>query len=222
MSLRLGKVAGIPIVLTENWLWFIVLMSLFNVFSGGLMYGINTALVIGFLAVFIILHELGHSLTALKFGARTSVISLTFLGGAAQISEAGWYKLIAQPAKALLVWAAGPAVSVGLYFLLKALAGVMPSAYLSTGTMYLAYTNLALAIFNLMPVYPLDGGGILYCLMRFIFSKTTAIKITSVVGVIGSIAFILAAIYFKAIMLGIIGVLALVASYRAPKSILFA
>lgn len=221
MSLRLGKVAGIPIVLTENWLWFIGLISLFNLFTGGLMSGINTVLVIAFLACFVILHELGHSLTALQFGAKTNAISLSFLGGTAQMSEAGCYKLIAQPAKALLVWAAGPAVSMGLYFALKALAGFLPGIYLSDGAMYLARLNMALAIFNLMPVYPLDGGGILYCLMRFVFSKSVAIRITSVVGIIGSIVFIVAAIYFKAIMLGMIGIMALVTSYQAPKNRLF-
>lgn len=217
MNVRLGKVAGIPIVLSQNWLVFVAIMGILNLVTSGLMTAVNTLLVIGFVTGFIVLHELGHSLTALQFGAKTNVIGLNFFGGAAQISEAGWYKLIAKPFNAMLVWMAGPAVSVGLYFLLKGVARILPGGYLSTGAMYLANTNLVLAIFNLMPVFPLDGGGILYCVLRFIFSKRIAIRITSVAGIIGSIIFILAAFKFRAIMLGIIGVMALISSYNAPK-----
>jgi len=145
------------------------------------------------------------------------------LGGAAQISESGWYKLLNAPAKAMLVWMAGPAVSFALFFALALPLRFMTGhTYVTDGMAYLAQLNLILGIFNLMPVYPLDGGGILYCLMRFIFSKPVAIRITSVFGIVGSIIFIIAAVKFKAITLGIIGLIALMASITAPTHRLFA
>lgn len=223
MSLKLGKVAGIPIVLSSDLLYLVGIISLINIISSGFMAGVNVVLGVSFLALFVVLHELGHSLTALAFDARTEIISLSFLGGAAQINSEDCYSLISKPFKAMLVWMAGPAVSLGLWFSLSYLANFMtPGTYLADGIASLAQINLVLAIFNLMPVYPLDGGVILYCLMRFVFSKSIAIRITSVVGIIGSIAFIIAAFKYRAVILGIIGVMALLSSFAAPKNKLFA
>lgn len=223
MGIRLGKIAGVPIVLSENWAFFVGLLSLITMFTSGLTSAFNSLLAMLFLTLFIILHELGHTLTALAFGAKTDLISLNFFGGAAQISQSGWHKLLAKPFNAMLMWMAGPAVSLLLSFaLLYPLKFMTPHTYIADGMLWLGRLNFMLAIFNLMPVYPLDGGGILYCIMRFVFSKPVAIKITSVVGIVGSIIFIIIAFKFKAMMLGFIGIMALLSSLKVPKNKLFA
>ncbi|MDK9695799.1 MAG: site-2 protease family protein [Siculibacillus sp.] len=109
----------------------------------------------------IVLHELGHSLVARRFGMEMRGITLHMFGGAAELED--------EPTSAgaeLAVAAAGPATSFALAGLLKLAA--MAAAGLSSTELpiemllrYLAGLNLVLAIFNLLPAFPLDGGRIL-------------------------------------------------------------
>lgn len=222
MKLQIAKISNVPIVLTQNWFIIIAVLTLMTAFTSGLMTAFNTLLVVLFLTLFVVLHELGHVFMAKHYGAYTNAIQIDFFGGAAQVSENGWRKLLAKPLHAMAVWAAGPAVSVSLYALLFAITKIIPlNDYFSYGIHYLALVNLMLAIFNMMPVFPLDGGGILYCVLRLITSKALAIRITSIVGIVGGALFILIALKLHAVMLGVIGVIAILQSYAAPKSQFF-
>jgi Zn-dependent protease len=106
------------------------------------------------LFVSVLLHELGHSVVALRYKIPVRSITLFLFGGVAQIG--------AESPSALaefLVAIAGPLVSLGLaiFFIVvqPLLAGMEPLMGLAK---YLAYINLALVLFNLIPGYPLDGG----------------------------------------------------------------
>jgi Zn-dependent protease len=180
------------------------------------------------ISVIILLHELGHMFAAKKFGARTNSITLHCYGGLAAINTNDWPALLNKPRRSLLVWLAGPMVNIvlaGLIFILFRPFGLRsPLIDHPTLLRYFAYlfdVNVVLAVFNLMPVFPLDGGGALYSVLRMITTKARAIRITSVVGIIGSIGFIIGAVFLKAPMLGFIGVMALLASYTAPKHPLY-
>jgi len=105
-------------------------------------------------------HELAHALTARHFGVRTRSITLFLFGGVAELAN--------EPEKAMhefWIALAGPAMSLLLAFLLWFMAAVgavvwgMPAVVAVLG--YLALINLILAIFNLLPAFPLDGGRIL-------------------------------------------------------------
>ncbi len=222
MRLQLGKIAKIPVVIASDWFIFVGIYLMMTLFSGTLTSVINTGLAIVALTVIVLLHELGHSFTARYFGAKTNSITLHCYGGLAEVNQNDWPRLLAKPYKSLLVWLAGPMVNIALFFLLGLLAPLFaghPAALYDLR--YLRMINLAIAIFNLLPVFPLDGGGILYSLLKMILPNRIAIRITSVVGIIGSIGFILLAIKLKAIMLGFIGLMTLLASFRAPKHPLF-
>lgn len=113
----------------------------------------------------IVLHELGHSLVARRFGIEMRGITLHMFGGAAELED--------EPTSAtaeLVVAAAGPATSLALAGVLRLAA--FGAAGLSTAELpiemllrYLAGLNLVLAIFNLLPAFPLDGGRILRAIL---------------------------------------------------------
>lgn len=168
-SLRLGRVLGIPVELHWSILAVVVL------FTGNLairalpLYAPGTdlrwrlvAALVGVILFFasILAHELGHSLVALGHGVGVSEITLWLLGGMAQLERT------APTARAeARIAAAGPAVSgiLALFFSAVAVIGYELGAWrlLVAVAAWLGFVNIALAVFNLAPAAPLDGGRLL-------------------------------------------------------------
>ena len=121
----------------------------------------------------VVVHELGHALVARLYGVETLEIRLWFLGGVARFKD-----IPKQRGAEALVALAGPVTSALLGLLLWLL---VPVAGFSLGaqviTAYLAVTNVALAIFNLLPALPLDGGRILRSLLALVFNRLRATNI---------------------------------------------
>ena len=159
----LGRIMGIPIGLDYSWFVIFALLTWmlassyypaeFKDWSPPLYWfmGAVTAIM---LFVSVLLHELGHSAVALRYKIPVRSITLFLFGGVAQIG--------AEPPSAVaefLIAIAGPLVSLLLAVLFYAVqplvAGMEPLVGLAK---YLAYINLALVLFNLIPGYPLDGG----------------------------------------------------------------
>lgn len=162
-SIPLGRILGIPIGLDYSWflVFALVTWSLAGSYfpaqypgwSTGLYWAIGLATSLLFFAS-VVLHELGHSVIALRNGIPVRSITLFIFGGVAQIGrEPG------SPGVEFRVAIAGPIVSFALAGLFGALgwfgASLVPLAALAT---YLAYINGSLALFNLIPGFPLDGG----------------------------------------------------------------
>ncbi len=108
----------------------------------------------------LLLHELAHSVVARRFGVGIKAITLFLFGGVAELEND-------PPSARAEMWiaVAGPAMSVALGFAFGALSGLLQAIGLpAAGTMvfdYLATINVILAIFNLVPAFPMDGGRIL-------------------------------------------------------------
>lgn len=160
-SWRIGSLFGIPLFLDP--LWFIILT--FVTLNFGLAYlqwgnvlAWSAGLVMALLMFgSVLLHELGHSLVARSQGITVNSITLFLFGGIAAIEEES-----KTPAEALQVAIAGPSVSIVLSLLLTSLSFVLPASSLASQMMGdLARVNLVLALFNLIPGLPLDGGQIL-------------------------------------------------------------
>jgi Zn-dependent protease/CBS domain-containing protein len=158
---RIGSLFGIPLFLDP--LWFVILgLATLNF---GVAYqewgtaiawsaGISMALL---LFASVLLHELGHSLAARSQGIKVNSITLFLFGGIAAIEEES-----KTPGKAFQVAIAGPLVSVGLFLLLRLVASIIPDTNpISVMVGDLARINLVLALFNLIPGLPLDGGQVL-------------------------------------------------------------
>lgn len=126
----------------------------------------------------VLIHELGHALTARLYGVQTRRITLWFLGGMAQLDE-----MPRKPGAEAVVAIAGPVTSLAL--------GSLMALLLSSGVVvggaafvvsYLTVTNIALAVFNLLPALPLDGGRVLRSLLSLRLGESRATRVTGAIG----------------------------------------
>lgn len=164
-SIRVGNLFGIPFYVHPSW--FLVL-GLVTFSYGGQLSAIfpgldsGLAFLLGFVAALflfasVLAHELGHSFVALWQGIEVKSISLFLFGGLAALEKES-----ETPAQSFWVAIAGPLVSLLLFGLFTAIGiGTPITGPLAAMVSLLAYINLMLALFNLIPGLPLDGGNIL-------------------------------------------------------------
>lgn len=161
---RVGSLFGIPLFLDSSW--FLILLLVTFLYGSNpnwqTAWGSGGAWVAGFvlallLFVSVLLHELGHSLAALSQGISVNSITLFLFGGIASIDKES-----KTPGAAFQVAIAGPLVSFGIYLTLSLLLATGTVAEIPYAILYnIAQTNLVLALFNLIPGLPLDGGQVL-------------------------------------------------------------
>lgn len=149
----LGRVLGVDLKAHGSLLVVLALGGLYMLVSGGLGSLLGFALVVGALVFSVTLHELGHIGVAARYGNTTRGITLTPIGGVAQLEREAQ-----SPGEEVAVALAGPAVSF-------ALAGLAALPLLLIGPSFVAsvffQVNLMLGLFNLIPAYPMDGGRVL-------------------------------------------------------------
>lgn len=202
-SLRLFRFAGIQVYL--HFSWFIV--AALEVTQFAQRYSSAIWGVIEYLSLFfiVLLHEFGHALACRQTGGVADRIVLWPLGGIAFVNP--------PPRPGAYLWsiAAGPLVNVILFPILTLLlsAAVHGQWEVSNRDVYLFifslwYINAGLLIFNLLPVYPLDGGQIVRGLLWYRVGRVRSLKIASVIGFAGAIAFAAVAIQQRSIWLGIL------------------
>ncbi|MCZ7647619.1 MAG: site-2 protease family protein [Planctomycetota bacterium] len=163
-SLNLGSVSGIRIYV--HWTFMLLVGWILFVQLGAGRNPLEAARSVLFIiAIFgcITLHELGHALTAKRYGIRTRDITLLPIGGLARLE-----RLPENPTHELWVALAGPAVNVaiaaGLYVMLRLAYGAALPEFafdIAEGSFLtnLMYVNLGIVVFNLLPAFPMDGGG---------------------------------------------------------------
>ena len=133
----------------------------------------------------VVIHELGHAFVARLYGVVTVEIRLWFLGGVAQFKE-----MPKQRGAEALVALAGPVTSAVLGVLLWLAVPLFASSLAAQVVIaYLAVTNVALAVFNMLPALPLDGGRILRSLLALAFDRLRATTIA--VAISGALAVVL-------------------------------
>lgn len=183
-NVPLGRIMGIPISL--DYSWFLVFALLTWILAGTYyptefktwpqpLYWFMGAATAILLFVSVLLHELGHSVVALRFKVPVRSITMFIFGGVAQMG--------AEPPSAkaeFFIAIAGPIVSLalGVFFTVvqPAVAAIEPLWGLAK---YLAYINFALVVFNLIPGFPLDGGRVL---RAFLWSVTKDMRHATVVA----------------------------------------
>jgi Zn-dependent protease len=212
-SLRLFRFAGVDVFL--HWSWFVV--ALIEIEGRTKQYSSPVWNALEYVALFLIvlLHEFGHALACRSVGGRAETIVLWPLGGVAFVAP--------PPRPGAMLWsiAAGPLVNVILAPGLTALtlfapafgwAEAMPNAYALVRTV--CYINYALLIFNLLPIYPLDGGQILRSLLWFVVGRARSLMITSIIGLVGVVALLGLAFVVHSVWIGIISVFILLNCWR--------
>lgn len=168
-TIRVGNLFGIPFNVHPSWFfvlaWVTVsygsgLAAQFPGLGGGLpwLLGLIAALL---LFASVLAHELGHSFVAIKQGIEVKSINLFLFGGLASLEKES-----KTPAGAFWLAIAGPLVSLALFGLISAIGFTTSiSGPFAAILGVLAYVNLVLALFNLIPGLPLDGGNILKALV---------------------------------------------------------
>ncbi|MCB9851626.1 MAG: site-2 protease family protein [Phycisphaerales bacterium] len=157
---------------------------------------------VGALFAIVLIHEFGHALACRSVGGTALHIMLWPLGGAAFVDPP------MRPGASLWTTAAGPLVNVvfvPIFFVLAFYVDVSSfSPDLATFFDYLFFMNLVLLIFNMLPIYPLDGGRILRELLWFVTSASTSLTIAAYVGLVGVAGLLGIAIFLQDFFLGAI------------------
>lgn len=202
-SLRLARVWGIDIQV--HWTFLLILVYGAFAYSAGradpvtgALYGI---LIIVLLFACVVLHELGHALTAKYFHVNVPYITLLPIGGVAQLE-----RMPRRPWQEFLIAIAGPAVNFVLALILLPFAILLLGMSMQAGELnslqdffvlvvsrtqqpgignlilYLTMTNIFLGVFNLLPAFPMDGGRILRALLALTLPYVRATRIAVLVG----------------------------------------
>jgi Zn-dependent protease/ATP-dependent Clp protease adapter protein ClpS/predicted RNA-binding Zn-ribbon protein involved in translation (DUF1610 family) len=190
-AFRIFSVAGIDVYL--HWTWFLVALIMFQNPIGK--YDSPIWNVVEYLSLFgiVLLHEFGHALACRQVGGRADTIMLWPLGGVAFVSP--------PPRPGAVLWsiAAGPLVNVILVPITVVTvypdfdfrnAASDPQRFMQV----LTYINGFLLIFNMLPVYPLDGGQIVMALLWFLIGQAHALMVVSIMGLVGGALFLLVAL----------------------------
>jgi Zn-dependent protease/CBS domain-containing protein len=191
-SLNIGSVAGTAVRVHVTFLLFLAWIFGVNYFSGGAQAAWSGLLFIVLLFLCVLLHEFGHIFTARAFGVRTPDVILLPIGGVARLE-----RIPERPSQEFLIAIAGPAVNIVIALILILLDSAHPSAdrlaALESANVSmidrLAAVNLFLALFNLIPAFPMDGGRVLRALLA---TRLGYIRATEIAAMIGQgVAFVL-------------------------------
>lgn len=185
-SHRAGRIFGIEIRIAYSLYLFLGFLALSHSAGVPPLIALANLLILAALPFCILLHELGHSVAAIHRGLRVPRITLTMIGGRADMEGLG-----NRPKSEILIAAAGPAVSFALaglsfvpYFF-AASAGMMLPAQVF-GSLFMI--NLVLGLFNLLPVYPMDGGRIAASLLMLRCGEIPGLSKTVTLSKYGAIA----------------------------------
>jgi Zn-dependent protease len=191
--LHLFRLFGINVYL--HWTWFILVyvavQSQYRTYSSKLW---NVLELVAVFAI-IVLHEFGHALACRSVGGRADRIVLWPLGGVAFVQPP------VRPGAVLWSIAAGPLVNVilalPLIFVAAAVRGTWGTGSdLQQFVMIIAGANILILCFNLLPIYPLDGGQILQSLLWFILGRALSLRIVAVMGMLAAVAGGVAAVWY--------------------------
>jgi Zn-dependent protease len=188
-SIRLFRFSGIDVFL--HWSWFFVAAYEIQARKGD--YSSVTWNVLEYLALFLIVmtHEFGHALACRQVGGRADRIVLWPLGGVAYVDPPP------RPGATLWSIAAGPLVNVVLIPILwiavtlsrsAGMAATAPDLFQLVQAVF--WINVGLLVFNILPIYPLDGGQILRSLLWFVMGRARSLMVATIIGFIGVVGFI--------------------------------
>ena len=211
-AIRLFRFAGIDVFL--HWSWFLV--AAFEINARTRAYSSLTWNVLEYLSLFFIvmLHEFGHALACRQVGGTANQIVLWPLGGVAYVDPPP------RPGATLWSIAAGPLVNVVLVPVLTLMLfasrwfGWGAAAPNIHGFIYAVWNiNLFLLIFNILPIYPLDGGQILRSLLWFVVGRARSLMIATGIGIIGAVGFTIVALWFHSVWWGVLAAFILMNSW---------
>lgn len=235
-SLKLITIRGIPIRVHASFLLIVLWAAYIGLMNGSAGWLRGAAFMIVFVLMLflcVVLHELGHSLVAQLFGVKVHDITLWPIGGVARLA-----KMPERPYQEFLITAAGPAVNIvlALGLILLALIWIGPAALArmvtspwelqrllssmsgQTLVLLLAANNGLLALFNLIPAFPMDGGRLLRSLLAVVLPFGRATRIAAIVGQVFAAGMGLVAVFTGNFFLGLVAIFVFAAAWQERQS----
>ena len=190
-SISLGSVSGIRIRVHLTFVLFLLWIGAAFWNAGGMTAAANGLAYILLLFLCVVLHEFGHILTARRFGSQTLDVVLLPIGGVARMKS-----IPEKPGQELAVALAGPCVNLVIAIVLFGLIGsdtimqelARPAQHVPIPAQ-LAAANVCLAVFNLIPVFPMDGGRALRALLSYRLGRGAATRLATRIGHILAVGF---------------------------------
>ena len=184
-SWQLGKLFGIAIRIHITLILFLVWIAFASsVREAGVVKAVVDWLLVVAVFAVIVVHELSHALVARRFGCATREIVLLPIGGVAVMD-----RMPQRPRQELLIAVAGPAVNVVLALVLAATIGMLGLSFgpeqptaLGAVLVQLLWINVGLALFNLLPAFPMDGGRVLRAGLSLRVGRERATQIAVSIG----------------------------------------
>jgi Zn-dependent protease/CBS domain-containing protein len=200
---RIARIAGIDVRIHVTFLALLGWIAWVSYASTGTAAGaLDGVILICVVFGIVVLHELGHALTARRFGIKTRDITLLPIGGVASLE-----RMPDEPRQELLVAIAGPAVNFALALIFTAVALALrlplwPDAELGAVSLLvrLIWINLAIGVFNLLPAFPMDGGRALRALLAMRFSDIRATQIAAGLGQAMALLFGIVGLFFNPVL----------------------
>ncbi|MBO0713072.1 MAG: site-2 protease family protein, partial [Acetobacteraceae bacterium] len=184
-SVNIGSIAGTAVRIHFTFLLFLAWLFVASWASGGPAAAWNGLAFMLLLFACVLAHEFGHIFTARAFGVPTPDVTLLPIGGVARLA-----RIPEAPSQEFLIAIAGPLVNVAIAILLVLLAGAhfnarelaqVDSTQISLIDR-LAEVNLFLAIFNMIPAFPMDGGRVLRALLAIRLGHVRATELAAGIG----------------------------------------
>jgi Zn-dependent protease/CBS domain-containing protein len=184
-SLKIGSVAGTAVRIHVTFLLFLAWIFGVNYFASGQQAAWSGLIFMVLLFLCVLLHEFGHIFTARAFGVRTPDVILLPIGGVSRLE-----RIPEKPSEEFLIAIAGPLVNVVIAVLLVVAGGAslqldkLANLDISGGGLVdqLAAVNLFLAVFNLIPAFPMDGGRVLRALLATRLGYVHATEVAAMIG----------------------------------------
>ncbi len=183
-SFSLGRLLGSELRVHVTFFLLLAWVGFAAYSSGGWPAAIDNILFVLLLFACVVAHEFGHALMARRYGIRTPDITLLPIGGLARLE-----RMPENPIQEVWVALAGPAVNVVIWAILVILGAGMQLESLAqidsarTNLLSrLAYVNLLLAVFNLIPAFPMDGGRVFRALLCLKMDRVKATRIAAIGG----------------------------------------
>ena len=185
-SLNIGSVAGTAVRIHITFLLFLAWIFGASYVSGGASAAWTSLVFIVLVFLCVLLHEFGHIFTARAFGVQTPDVVLLPIGGVARLE-----RIPEKPLEEFLIAIAGPLVNVAIAGLLLLFAGADLSSNAAVAAIdnskipmvdRLAAVNLFLALFNLIPAFPMDGGRVLRAALSARYGFVRATEVAAAIG----------------------------------------
>jgi Zn-dependent protease len=215
-AIHLFRVAGVDVSL--HWSWFLV--AAYEIQSRKGDYSSILWNMLEYLALFLIVltHEFGHAVACRQVGGTADKILLWPFGGVAYVDPPQ------RPGATLWSIAAGPLVNVVLLPVLigaelaaRAAGWPQTAPDLSQFLRSVLYINASLLIFNILPIYPLDGGQILRSLLWFMMGRARSLMVATILGMVGIVGFFALALWQRNLWLAAVSVYLLMSCWGGLK-----